>query len=115
MDTIKKILVVQKNKCEEQLNKFKEALNDDPQNAFSWSLDAIQASTDLTVINQLLKTMNNPESKATPNSLASFLLQKILNRSQNPHRSTSPIANLTEECLTSSYSKYYLYFINYEE
>ena len=115
METIKRILNIQKNKCEEKLNRFKKELDLDPTNAFSWSIDTIQSSTDLTVIRQLLDSMNNPESKSTPESLADYLLKKVLTRSQSPHRSTSQISNLTEECLTASYSKYYQYFVNYEE
>jgi hypothetical protein len=80
------------------LNKFKEKFAKDPDYAFEWATDAVEAAATMKVARGLVDLIQRPDETAgwTMEQVHHYLTEQVRRRSTRVESSTSPMSNLTE-------------------
>jgi hypothetical protein len=93
--------------AQEQIDKFKAALDKDPAHALTWGLNAFQAAARLQVAQMLVYGFTPKEGSPvyTVEQAVSFLTDRVINRARYPAQSTSPTSNLMEQYEAAAYAE----------
>jgi hypothetical protein len=85
--------------AQEQIDKFKAALDKDPAHALTWGLDAYQNAARLKVAQMLVYGFTPKEGSPvyTVAQARDFLTDRVLTKARYPAQSTSPTSNLMEQ------------------
>jgi hypothetical protein len=95
-------------RADSTLEKFNERFKKDPMDAFSWSGESFQASTNKKIFTAILNSLE--EDTATFEETKEFILDKILYKAKYPSHSTSAVSNIISECEMVSWSEAYEIF-----
>jgi hypothetical protein len=93
--------------AQEQIDKFKAALDKDPAHALSWGLDAFHNAARLQVASMLVYGFTPKEGSPvyTVEQAREFLMDRVLNKARWPAQSTSPTSNLMEQYEAAAYAE----------
>lgn len=78
-------------------DRFAESFANDPHDAFSWGIDALEAAAKVKVYGLIARSLANTNSKATVASTAAFALDRALELGRVMHNSTSALSNLARD------------------
>jgi hypothetical protein len=84
-----------------KLARFSADLSKDAANAFRWATDAVKAAAEVKVFSIYLDLVTG----RGPDVADKVSLQEALRGARSPSRSTSPMANLVEECETAAWAE----------
>ena len=91
---------------ENQLKQFQESFAKDPAHALAWSNDTFKRAAGLTVLKQVVKSL---ESGTSVEDIKSTLTDRVMSRSKYPAQSTSPTSNLIEQYELAAYAEILCY------